>query len=1169
MHFKRLRLSGFKSFVDPVDLDILPGLTGVVGPNGCGKSNLLEALRWAMGETSYKSMRGSGMEDVIFSGTTARPARNHAEVGLYLDNVDHDAPSEYNDNETIEVIRRIEREAGSAYRVNGRDVRAKDVQLLFADASTGARSTALVRQGQIGELINAKPESRRRILEEAAGISGLHSRRHEAELRLRAAEGNLEKVDEALGQMDTNLRSLRRQARQATRYRGLSGEIRQAEALALHLRWQSIVDQLAEINAELDAARQDVNTRTQAAAAAATGQAQLQASLPPLREAEANAAAGLRRLTIERDNLDSEEARAKEMIARLQRQHDDLEADKQREMALLSDAQLQLETLVDESKTLLSEVQDDEAESEARARKACDAAGEKLEASEAELDVANRAVADFSAKRNALMTTKESAQSRIARLQSQIDERQSMLNGLLQAELPLSEDAQLLQHRDQVLRKVEDASETLEALSNDVRLASERVDALVSPLREAQEVVARLVGERSALSAMFARPGEKSYPSLVDALDVEAGYEMALGAALGDDLDASSDEEAPAHWRLLEQTSPDIDLPVGIEPLSNFVKGAKALTRRLHNIGIVRDKSDVRAMQERLATGQRLVSLDGDLWRWDGYCAAAEAPTAAAQRLAQRNRLQDLVRELEAAEKQAQARDEEMSSLKEKHRNIVALEKEAVLKLETYRKELSEAREALANAERGRADFATKKTAFSDALVQLTADFDEQSQLQSVTLASLAELDEAADPQIRVDELRQLVAEGRAALSEARAAFDQLRTRRQLRESRLRRISEDKVSWEKRIEAAGGQISSLTARSADVVAELARVSEQPEQLGARKQVLLNLIQEAETKRKGEADTLAEAENALRAADKTARETQGALIEAREGLARLEANKENAGEREAEASQRIREILQVEPEMALGIAAHDPNKTMPAVHDVEAKLEKLRRERETLGGVNLRADEEASEIEKQMADMKAERDDLASAINKLRYGIGQLNKEGRERLLAAYESVNTHFSRLFTQLFGGGTARLELTESDDPLEAGLEIIAHPPGKKPQLMSLLSGGEQALTAMAMIFAVFLTNPSPICVLDEVDAPLDDANVERYCNMIREISEATGTRFLLITHHALTMARVDRLYGVTMQERGVSTLISVDLKEAEQFADAGGSEEEIDAFDGKINA
>ena len=1169
MHFKRLRLSGFKSFVDPVDLDILPGLTGVVGPNGCGKSNLLEALRWAMGETSYKSMRGSGMEDVIFSGTTARPARNHAEVGLYLDNVDHDAPAEYNDNETIEVIRRIEREAGSAYRVNGRDVRAKDVQLLFADASTGARSTALVRQGQIGELINAKPESRRRILEEAAGISGLHSRRHEAELRLRAAEGNLEKVDEALGQMDTNLRSLRRQARQATRYRGLSGDIRQAEALALHLRWQAIVDQLAEINAELSAARQDVNTRTQAAAQASTEQARLQASLPPLREAEAVAAAALRRLTIERDNLDAEESRAREMIARLQRQHDDLEADKQRETALLSDAQQQLGTLTEEATILLSEVQDDEVESEARAKQACDNAGKKLETYETALDAANREAADLNAKRNALATTIENVQARITRLQSQIDERQTTLDGLLQSELPLTQDTQLLQARDQAVKNVETASEALESLSNDVRIASERVDALVGPLREAQEVVARLVGERSALSAMFARPGEKTYPSLVDALEVNAGYEMALGAALGDDLDASSDEAAPAHWRHLEQASQDTALPAGVEALAKFVKGPPALTRRLNNIGVVRDKAQARQLQTALATGQRLVSLDGDLWRWDGYAAAAEAPTASAQRLAQRNRLQDLGRELELAEKQALARDMEMQALKDNHREVSGLEKQAGIQLDAYRKALSDAREALANAERGRADFATKKSALNDALVQLTTDLEEQLQVQTEAMSAISELDKAADPQIKVDELRRSVSDGRAELSEARAAFDQLRTRRQLRESRLRRIDEDKQSWEKRIEAASGQITSLTTRSAEVVTELTRVSEQPAQLAERKQVLLDLIQEAETKRKNEADVLAEAETALGVADKVARETQNALTQAREGLARLEANKENASEREAEAAQRIREILQVEPEKALAISEHDANKALPDVHDVEAKLEKLRRERENLGGVNLRADEEANDIEAQMGEMKAERDDLASAINKLRYGIGQLNKEGRERLLAAYESVNSHFSRLFTQLFGGGTARLELTESDDPLEAGLEIIAHPPGKKPQLMSLLSGGEQALTAMAMIFAVFLTNPSPICVLDEVDAPLDDANVERYCNMIREISEATGTRFLLITHHALTMARVDRLFGVTMQERGVSSLISVDLKEAEQFAELGVSDDEGDVFDDKINA
>ena len=338
MKFDRLRLSGFKSFVDPVDLDILPGMTGIVGPNGCGKSNLLEALRWVMGETSYKSMRGSGMEDVIFSGTNTRPSRNHAEVLLTLDNSARMATAEFNDTDALEVVRRIERDAGSAYRINGRDVRARDVQLMFADASTGARSNSLVKQGQIGEIINSKPEARRRILEEAAGISGLHSRRHEAELRLRGAEGNLEKLEETINNLQTQLRQLKRQARQATRYKNISGQIREVEALSLHLRWQQAVDMVAESESLLMSARKAVSEAGTAAASASTAQSEAQASLPQLRDDEAGAAAGLRRLTLEQESLDAEATRAAQMIARLEEQITIIHQDMEREKQVLADA---------------------------------------------------------------------------------------------------------------------------------------------------------------------------------------------------------------------------------------------------------------------------------------------------------------------------------------------------------------------------------------------------------------------------------------------------------------------------------------------------------------------------------------------------------------------------------------------------------------------------------------------------------------------------------------------------------------------------------------------------------------------------------------------------------------------------------------------------------------
>lgn len=1168
MQFSRLRLSGFKSFVDPVDLDILPGLTGVVGPNGCGKSNLLEALRWAMGETSYKSMRGSGMEDVIFSGTTSRPSRNHAEVALFLDNHDHTAPAEYNDSELLEIVRRIERDAGSAYRINGRDVRAKDVQLFFADASTGARSTALVKQGQIGELISAKPEARRRILEEAAGISGLHSRRHEAELRLRAAEGNLEKVDEVIGQMESQLRALKRQSRQATRYRALSGEIRQSEALGLHVQWSSIVAQLSEIELALERAREAVRDRTQAAAQASTQQTEVQASLPALREAEAVAAAALRRLTIERENLDAEERRSQEMIERLTKLCAELLADREREQVLYDDAVAQIAVLEEEMTSLQAASEAGEKEAEARAREVLAERIAALEGYENELDAANRAVADRAARQTALTQEIDVTTARLARVQEQITEREGQLNTLAAHQPPANQQQETLARCEAAEQNLSTFASQLQTIHAQLRDIERQIEERGEPLRQARAHVERLVGERAALSALFARPNGQSFPAIIDALSVEKGYETALGAALGDDLIASSDEAAPAHWRSLPPLASGTSLPAGVEPLSNFVSGSSNLLRRLSQVGVLRDTNQARDLQAALSIGQRLVSLNGDLWRWDGYCAISEAPTAATQRLAQRNRLNELGGELDDAEALAGKLDQDLTALKQMHRDMLSQEENTRQFVDTAREDLAAARDDVTNATRQNEDYIARTTAIQEALSSLNGDMTELRQSLVRAQGELDQLPPEQDLQQQLTQIREQVALGRSEASEARAAFEQLRSQREQREARMVRVKGEHQSWSSRQLSAQKQVEALDARHDETRAELERLLPVPAQLEARKNALIDLITQAEQERRHKADALASAEAALTEADKLTRATQAALSEVREDFARQEANRENAIERESDAAQKIREVLQVEPDGALALADHAEGKPLPAYQDIEAKLEKLRRERENLGGVNLQADVEAGEIEEQLVAMQAERDDLRQAVNKLRYGIGQLNREGRERLLQAFESVNTHFMRLFTQLFGGGSARLELTESDDPLEAGLEIIAHPPGKKPQLMSLLSGGEQALTAMALIFAVFMTNPSPICVLDEVDAPLDDANVERFCAMIREISDATGTRFLLITHHALTMARVDRLYGVTMQERGVSSLISVDLRHAEQYAEAGGGIER-DAQESKIKA
>jgi chromosome segregation protein len=1157
MKFDRLRLSGFKSFVDPVDLDILPGITGIVGPNGCGKSNLLEALRWVMGETSYKSMRGAGMEDVIFSGTNARPSRNHAEVQLFLDNSARGAPAEYNDSDQLEVVRRIEREAGSAYRVNGRDVRARDVQLLFADASSGARSNALVKQGQIGEIINAKPEARRRILEEAAGISGLHSRRHEAELRLRGAESNLEKLDDTLSGFETQYRQLKRQARQASRYRNISGQIREVEALALHLRWQEAEAKLAETETALIEARQSVAQAGSAAMQASTQQSELQAKLPELRMAETEKAAALRRIKLEQDGLEAEARRAQEMAMRLAEQLATIEQDMARGREALADAGRQQERLKAEEAELRAGIAADESAAENAAAAEVAANVEKLQAAEAVLDASNRALAEYSAQKQALQAGVEANQARREKLQAEqakLAETRSAIEDEIAADFDLAARRSALSEAETLHSNAESA---LQAAAAALEAAIKAHDATIEPSRQAQARLERLAGERDALQAMVLQNHDENHAPIVDSVTVEAGYEVALGAALGDDLEVAANDKAAAHWGALGENGADAPLPDNVASLAQFVSGAPRLTRRLSQIGLV-SQADGAELQKALKPGQRLVSLEGDLWRWDGYCAAADAPVAAAQRLAQRNRLEEVLTLMPQAEQDAEKAHQAVADALAVRQAKTQTHEAGRTALAEAQNALGEARQNTAQAEAGLATQQAKLNALEQAQARIAGDLEEINAAEARARENLQlVLQDSADADALAEAVaaaRAEVEQCRAMLSEAQATLQNLQSQRKARDSRLSRIAEDLAQWQTRFDTATAQLQDLAARQETVTQEKADMEAVPDQLADRRGQLADLVATAETERQQAADSLAEAENALSVADVDMRATQARHGEARELQARLEATKEGDAQRVGETAQRIREALQAEPEQALAISAHDTDKPFPDVEAMETKLEKLRRERETLGGVNLRAEEEAVELAAQIESLTGERDELTVAINKLRHGIGQLNREGRQRLLAAFETVNGHFRRLFTQLFGGGEARLELTESDDPLQAGLEIIAHAPGKKPQLLSLLSGGEQALTAMALIFAVFLTNPSPICVLDEVDAPLDDANVERFCNLLKEIADETDTRFLLITHHALTMARVDRLFGVTMQERGVSQLLSVDLTTAEQFAETG---------------
>jgi len=1142
VHFQRLRLAGFKSFVEPTEFRIEPGLTGIVGPNGCGKSNLLEALRWVMGANSAKAMRAGGMDDVIFAGAANRPGRNHAEVSLTIENSARRAPAAFNDHPVIEVVRRIDRGEGSTYKINGREVRARDVQLLFADASTGSNSPALVRQGQISELIAAKPQNRRLLLEEAAGVSGLHSRRHEAELRLRAAEANLTRLEDVARELEANLGRLKREARQAEKYKKLSAEIRSLQGAVLYAKWAESKTATDRLTAEAQVSVKSVEETARAAAVATTRAADAEAALKPLREAETIAAAVLHKLAIDKDRIDREaEAHAAE-LSRLTEDLSRIDADQAREAHIQEDAQAALTRLTSDLAALQVQVRDapergPELETAVRTAEAHRAAAE------AEVERLASEIAAHEAERRAAQARVEDAQVRSSRTRRALDQalQERAAIGVIaspqaapaKADLALAEQALL------AARAALDAAEDQRAEAAMAETATREAD------RQLNEQLGRLTAEARALAGLVAQSKRGGFSPVLDAVVAERGYERALAAALGDDLDAALDPAAPAYWGGREPQAPV--WPPGTTPLVTWVTAPSAMAARLAFVALV-DRVDGERLQKQLPPGARLVSKDGDLWRWDGFTARADAPKPAAVRLEQKSRLAEVESEIEDfAPKAATARGAaEMAAvavrtieerLRSSRRDGPVLEQRVL-----------QARTLVARYDREMALQEARIVSLDDLIGRFECEFAEHEAQLALARATANVGETLAASGDSLASARAISATAREAADLARSARDQELRDREGRTRRLEILFREHADWTRRGGAAAGRVEQLQGARTKAKAALDAAKDAPNTLESRRLALLDDLSVAEARRTKTSDALTLAEGERSDAERNLRASEAAAAQARELRASLSAHAEAAIERLTEVAAHIREAVRMEPETLAKKLADEAVAIPTHAEGMESHLFNLERQREAIGPVNLRAEEEAGELALRLETMNAERGDLTGAIGRLRQGIDELNSEGRERLTAAFVVINEHFKALFLTLFQGGQAELRLVESDDPLEAGLEIYACPPGKRMATMSLMSGGEQALTAAALIFAVFLAQPAPICVLDEVDSPLDDANVDRFCNLLDEMCRRTETRFIVITHNPVTMARTDRLFGVTMAERGVSQLVSVDLRQAE---------------------
>ena len=1150
MKIKALKLSGFKSFVEPAELKIRDGLTGVVGPNGCGKSNLLEAIRWVMGESSPKSMRGGGMEDVIFAGTSTRPTRNFAEVTLNAE-VGEDNVSLLNmEGDDLEVIRRIERGAGSAYRANGRDVRAKDIALIFADAATGAHSPALVSQGRISNIIAAKPAQRREMLEEAAGISGLHVRRRDAEQKLRAAERNLERLDTILSDMEARSGHLKRQARAAERYRKLTDAIAKAEARLIYVRWKNAKEAADSAKVEAQKANsmvanaqqmheQSMAEHSKAAKALANDRAQSMASRDSARD-KSHALI----------TLQAQLERIEEQKISYEKQSEQIRMDISNEDRLTHDASDALIRLRSELENISQEIQSSDAKRPALLRQ-MDVHEKSSRANEISLANAIAKYAHAQAEVRVADAALSTANDRLRRSEQTRIALVDLANSL---EQDMGREDDLIQSKDQMIQRSQILEKTIadngQAASDiDNRLAE--LDQIYSAKQESFSVInaqySALLSEQSALEKSIESQKSGKDKALHQML-AKSGFEQALAAALGEDAQAQIGGTQGRRWMQALHNIVDNKPPIsGALCLNDHVKAPAELRQRLRYIWVV-DHDDGSA----LPAGHRIVTRAGVMRRWDGFISDGDG-SMAAEYLVRNNRLNALKQSLPDLKKQCENAQQKIENCK----LDISNNKEQLARLRVQRKaDEEDYRNSLRNADK-----------YENLLIQLR---DKKSQIEQQSKAgkeeyeaAQKEYEQAAEErkklsnsdtlQIKVETLREESETLRSLLIKAQANLSSHEQNSNAQRERKAVISAEIRGWQDRAGEADKRIASMKDRAGEIRKSMHELEGEPERLSReieKVQAAKITSEENLTRHLGQEEI---SEKLLKICEQSLAEAAEHLANVREARAAAQAGADNQDHRRIEMGRISGERFECPPPVLPQKLDFDENEVGDTSQE-SAALEKLQHDRERIGPVNLVAADELAELEKEQIDSRVESEELIQAINQLRGSIGSLNREGRTRLRAAFTAVDEHFRRLFTILFSGGAAHLELIDSDDPLEAGLEIMAQPPGKKLSSLTLLSGGEQALTAVALIFGLFLTNPAPICVLDEVDAPLDDANIERFCDLLDAMVKETDTRYLIVTHNAVTMSRMHRLYGVTMIEQGISRLVSVDLGGAAQLLDNG---------------
>ena len=1141
MKFKSVRISGFKSFLEPTEILINDGLTGVVGPNGCGKSNIVEAVKWVMGENSARQMRGDEMDDIIFAGTSERPARNFAEVSIKLDNSERKAPANFNHLEEIEISRKIEREKGSIYRVNSKQVRARDIQLIFADNGTGARSSGIVSQGRIAQIIDATSEDRRIILEEAANIKGLHNRRHEAELKLNGANENLNRLMDIEQTYQDQLIELEKQGRKAARYRSVGDRLRKAEATLFLTLLDTAENEFNNFKKYLDIAKENVNKGQINVFKHTEAKQEILNELPEFKKLETKKITVLQSLNITKIRLEEEKSSAKTTLNNTLNQISQIETDIQREVEIKQDAKKTLLSLFTEEEKLKSESTDFLTKKTDTLKLVKDL--------KAKTEEANTKLSTITSEIYSIKSDKSDLEKRISVLTDKIKNSEFQIS-----EFNSKEDEQLLKKNNQQLSKLKQIlrNKNQNLLSNKQELIKlEEKEVKLSDQKSNTDQNFNVINaELNSLSSILG-DDTLNKNSLEKNINNIGNLEKAIGSVLGETL------LAPIHfdqnhflkntyWRNDLKTKFSTELPKGAIPIISEIKKNSILDIALIGVGIVKDEETAYDLQKNLSFGQALTTSKGGLWRWDGFVQPQGVQNGYSERLQQIAKLKLLQNKLPAVTKEQKIIE---SKIDENQLGISKCKRD-IIELESQISELIKNSNTL-ELTNSKLD---AKLLSSKVLLKEHLDITKISQKELVGLKN--QLNNSINlPSLLADELkiRNIADQCRNELADAMASEQQIKTHESFQARNLMQINNQSENWKKRENEASMRLMSLQDRLKKLKDDQKRLTSLPDDFEKREEDLNKQIDKAVQDKNIASDKLVHTETNLHNIEKLEREAEQKVSSFREEMIKIEASLNLARTKIQNIEARVFEKLRINTDKLPEIVGfNEKNNLNVSIELLERTVQRLINERESLGAVNLRAEEEMKEMKEKIETMSSERIDLELAIEKLRTGIFELNKEGRQRLKDSFNDVNKNFKDLFQKLFGGGDAELKLVGSEDPLKAGLEVLASPPGKKMQLLSLLSGGEQALTAISLIFSVFLCNPAPICILDEVDAPLDDTNVGRFCNLLNKIVAETNTYFMVVTHHRLTMAKMDRLFGVTMEQKGISRLVSVNLEEANRIRD-----------------